>query len=234
MNLKRVVPNLLEWTSRAGEDYTDLAELYGELDGQWYRYMGHVAALIGGVHADLKTADQAGAVYTPVPRARQRRALDFLAEHVFEAPTWLLEPEILSRIGAGGPQRLQQRQAAMLNSLLSNARLARMAELELTHADVAYPVRAYLDDVSAAVWQTPATTARDPYRRALQRAHVARLAALLVSETDATDIRPLARAQLTSLRQRVNAAAGATGDAVARAHLRDIVERIDAALDPAS
>jgi hypothetical protein len=229
MNLKRVVPNLLEWTTRPGEDYTDLEEIYGEVDGQWFRYVNHVAAVIGGVTADLKTADQAGAVYVPVSRADQERALQFIAEQVLEEPTWLLEPEILSRIAVAGPQRLQQRQASMTNNLLSSQRLARMAQVEQTHPTVAYPVSAYLDDVRDAIWGNAAVTARSSYRRALHRAHVARLTALLASETDASDVRALARAQLVDLRARANAGAvQATG--VPRAHLRDIVERIDTEL----
>jgi hypothetical protein len=230
-NLKRVVPNLVAWTTRPGEDYTDLAELYGELDGQWYRYVNHVAGVIGGVTADLKTAEQNGAVYSPVPRAAQERALDFIARQVFVEPTWLLEPAILERIDVGGPQRLQQRQAGMVNSLLSSARLNRMIELELRPSPDIYPVAAYLDDVSAAIWGNAVATSANAYRRALHRAHVARLAALLEAENDATDLKPLARAQLTQLRGVANTAAGRT-TGIARAHLRDIVERIDRILEP--
>ena len=40
--------------------------------------MGHVAGLIAGVTVDLKTSDQAGAVFTVVPKARQQTALAFL------------------------------------------------------------------------------------------------------------------------------------------------------------
>jgi hypothetical protein len=198
--------------------------------GQYSRLIGHVAGVIGGVTADLKTADQNGAVYSPVPRAAQRRALDFIAEQVFMEPTWLIVPEIVERIAMNGPQRVQQIQAGMLNSLLSTARLNRMIEVQLTTPAAAYPVASYLDDVRTAVWGNPATTSRNPYRRALQRAHVTRLGALLNTETDASDVRPLARAQLVELRNRANAAAPA--DAVARAHLRDIVQRIDVLLDP--
>ena len=44
-----MLPNLIGWTTRPGEDYTDLEEIYGEFVGQWYRYVNHVAAVIGGV-----------------------------------------------------------------------------------------------------------------------------------------------------------------------------------------
>src|SRR5690606_23496851 len=128
--LKRVVPNLVQWTSAPGEDYTELTEIYGELLGSWQRYVNHVAANIGGVYADLKSADQQGGVFRAVPRAQQERALAFLAEQVFEAPTWLLDEEILARVDANGFADLTRRQASVLSSLLSAQRLTRMAELE--------------------------------------------------------------------------------------------------------
>ena len=229
-NLKRVVPNLIAWTTRPGEDYTDLEEIYGELDGQWARYVNHVAAVIGGVTADLKTADQAGAVYTPVSRAEQERALEFISAQVFIEPLWLLDDNVLARIRVAGPQRLQQRQAAMVASLLSSSRLARMTDIELTHPTSAWPVSAYLDAVRTEVWGNAAVTARNAYRRTLHRAHVARLATLVESETDASDVRALARAELVAVRAAASAAAGQT-TGVARAHLRDIVERVDDVLE---
>lgn len=231
MNLKRVTPNLLEWTTKPGEDYTDLEELYGELEAQWFRYVNHVATVIGGVMADHKTADQAGPVYTPVARDQQERALAFIEEQVFEAPLWMLEPEILERIRVNGPQRLQQRQAMMVSSLLSPQRLGRMLTVETTHPRVAYPVSAYLDDLRSGIWGNAAQTARDTYRRALHRAHVDRLVQLYQLEDDRSDIRPLARAQLVQVQSLANAAAQQTSG-VARAHLQDIAQRITGVLEP--
>jgi hypothetical protein len=231
MNLRRVVPMLVDWTTAPGEDYTELQELYGEALGQYSRLVNHVAGVIGGVEADLKTADQAGAVYSPVPRQRQRHALDFIGEHVFEAPVWLLDARIVERTGAGAGA-IQQRQAAMVNSLLSTPRLTRMLDLELTRRPNVYPVAAFMDDVRASVWRDAAATARDPYRRALQRAHVARLQALMNEENSTSDVRALARAQLVRLRQDAAAARSRVGnDAVARAHLDDVHARITAALE---
>jgi len=257
-NLKRVVPNLVEWTSKPGEDYTDLTELYTELEGMWGLYMNHVAQIIGGVEADLKTGDQPGAVYRPVSKAEQKRAVEFLSEQVFEAPVWMLEPEIVTRVGhnVAGSHQISQRQAQVLGNVLSTARLGRLADAEVVAPANAYPVREFLNDVKRGVWKDAATTARNPYRRALQREHIDRLAGMLSDAPAAggqaggpgrnqgparnrfdlpnSDVRALVRAQLRELRSEANAAASRTGDAVARAHLNDIVQRIDTALDPKS
>jgi hypothetical protein len=177
---------------------------------------------------------------------------------VFEAPTWLLQKEILDRLQTGGPQAIQQRQTQALNNLLATTRLGRMWEVEMENPGDGYPVVEFLNDVTAAIWQDAGVTARDPYRRALQRAEVARLSALLVDppaptqpqgqgqgagpgpqgpppfNVGASDLRALARAELTQLRAMARSAAARSGSEVARAHLQDIVERINAALDPRS
>ena len=53
-NYKRMIPNLVAWTTKPGDDYTDLQELYTEGLGQWSTYMGHVAGVIAGVNVDLQ------------------------------------------------------------------------------------------------------------------------------------------------------------------------------------
>ncbi len=73
MNLKRIVPNLIEWTAENGKDYDDLATLYGQVLSQYNRYMGHVSNNIGGVYENHKTYEQEGAVYTPVAKISPER-----------------------------------------------------------------------------------------------------------------------------------------------------------------
>src|SRR5690606_12803147 len=98
LNLKRIVPNLITWTTAPGEDYDDLEEMYGHVISQFNRYMGHVSSNIGGVYENYKTADQDGAVYTPVPKAHQKKALQFLIDNLFETPEWLIDENIFNKI----------------------------------------------------------------------------------------------------------------------------------------
>ncbi|NIR58322.1 MAG: hypothetical protein GWO02_01760, partial [Gammaproteobacteria bacterium] len=76
----------------------ELEELYGQVLAQWNRYMGHVAANIGGVYKTLKTYAQEGPVYEFVPEETQRRAMAFFAEHAFTPPTWMIDEDVLRRI----------------------------------------------------------------------------------------------------------------------------------------
>ena len=180
-NLKRVVPNLVSWTTRSGDDYSELNELYGEALGMWARYMGHVVSVIGGVYVDLKTSDQDGAVFRPVERARQQAALRFLGEQVFRTPSWLAPDDVLSRIGPPvGQTSLVDRQAAIVAQLLEPRRLARLAQSEVMNGRDAYPLAAYLADLRQAMWGAPgALVTPDASRRTLQRVYLERLAALV-------------------------------------------------------
>jgi hypothetical protein len=241
-NLRRIIPNLVEWTTKPGEDYSDLAEIYGEALRQWNRYVGHVLTLVAGVHVDLKTSDEAGAVFDGVERDHQKRAMDWLAREVFTAPVWLNEAEILERVGpnSGGFASISRRQAQILNRLLDPRRMATLSEIEATQPDGAYPLAEFLDDVRDAVWgNLRATSAIDRYRRALQRAYLERLEYLMTEEPTGntapdvsnSDVRPLVRAQLTELRSEVERAERRIRLRVTEAHLLDVISRIDAILE---
>lgn len=260
-NLKRVVPNLVAWTTKGGEDFTELNELYAETVGMWAQYMGHVTTLIGGVTVDNKTADQSGAVYSVVPRARQRAALDFLVEHALTTPSWLAPADILSRLGPpAGAASLVTRQANLVTALLSPARLGRLADSETLDPSRAYPVAEYLADVRRAVWGAPgAPVTLDAGRRAMHRVYLERLEALVspppppapppaaaaapapagpagpflgAPNVPRSDLPALARAQLRAIRDQARAAATTAGPGVARAHWQDIADRTTRILDP--
>lgn len=245
-NLRRIVPRLVEWTTRPGEDYTELAEIYGEAVGQWQRYVGHILNIVGGVHADLKTADQAGVVYDAVPRGRQREAMAWLGREVFEAPAWLANRDILARVGTatGGMEAIAARQAGVLNQLLDARRMGRLSEMEMLDPEDAYPLVDFLDDLRAGVWgDLGAISAVDGYRRALQRAYLDRVKTLMTEQPASnafqgrapdmtrSDVRPLLRSQLRELRTDVERASRRVRHRVSRAHLLDVVERIDAILE---
>jgi hypothetical protein len=243
-NFKRMIPNLVAWTTTPGDDYTELGELYSEGLGQWSTYMGHVANLIGGVNVDLKTADQKGAVYTVVPKARGKAALDFLNANVFVTPEWLQPRDITSLVGPGA---LQARQVAVLNNLMSNGRLGRLENLQKFDAASAYPVAEFLGDIKRLIWNSVEGTTPDDNRRALQRAYVARLGQIVnpPATTGAaaggantpppflaplnlaqSDVPALSRAQLKTIQTQARAAAAAATNATLRAHWQDIDAKI--------
>ena len=256
-NMRKVVPQLVSWTTRTGDDYTDLGEIYDETLGMWGLYMGHVATVIGGVNVDLKSGDQGANVYRVVPKAKQKAALAFLNANVFATPTWLAPADIESRLG---PLNIGARQATVLTSLLGMPRLGRLAEAEQVDPTNAYPLAEFLADLKSDVWGAPGSgTAPDANRRMLQRVYVERLAAIVNPPPPPTptagaapptpqppftpppfvaapnlmrsDLPALARAQLRQIRDDARRSAASAQSAVARAHWQDIVDRVDDVLE---
>lgn len=248
-NLKRVVPELVNWTTTDGEDYDDLEEIYGELLGMWSRYMRHTITLIGGVYENRKTSDQSGMVYTTVSRANQEAALAFLQEQVFTTPTWLLDDSILRRIEpAGAVDRIRGRQVSILNNLLDPTRLQRLIEGEVIDGENAYTAIEFMEDLQDGLWSEIDVTrpAIDTYRRNLQRGYLERMAYLMNEEFSSnfafffgtsvdvsqSDIRPIVRGQMEALQRKASAASRRTRDKMTRYHLEDVVVRIDELLNP--
>jgi hypothetical protein len=262
MNLKKVVPNLVGWITKPGQDYDDLEELYGETVGMWSQYMGHVVTLIGGVNVDFKTAEQSGPVYRPVPKAKQKAALQFLTDNAMRTPDWLAPEDILSRIGPpAGNAALASRQANIVAQLLDVRRLSRLSDSEALDEANAYPLTEYLSDLRRAVWGTPGTgAAPDAGRRTIQRVYLERLDALIsppappaaapgqggggggppqnpgpllaAPNVARSDLPALARSQVRAIRDDARRAATSASAGIARAHWQDIADRADDILEP--
>ena len=247
-NLKRIVPNLIKWTTETGEDYDDLQEMYGHVLSQFNRYMGHVSNNIGGVYEHYKTAEQDGAVYTAVPKAHQKEAMQFIQDNLFTTPQWLLDKTIFDRIEfTGSVERVRSLQARTLNTILSLGKMQRLIEAN-TYNSNAYALNDMVKDLRNGIWSELRSGKKiDTYRRNLQRAHIDRLSYLMTAEnqsgrsrspyvkmtgvnTSQSDIRAVVRAELKALRSQLRTARG--GDAMRKIHIADAIERINAILDP--
>lgn len=250
-NLQRIVPNLIEWTTKDGETYDDLAEMYGQLLSQFNRYMGHVANNVGGVYEHYKTADQEGAVYTHVAKEKQAEALAFLDKELFQTPAWLLDKSIFERIEySGSVERIRSLQERTLKNLLSLGKMARLIENQTLNGSDAFLVSDLTKTLRNSIWsELKKGTEIDTYRRQLQRAHIERLAYLMTAEnqskrrgsdyikstavnTNQSDIRAVVRAELSTLKSMVRRGLNRTSNTMSRIHLKDILERIEAVLDP--
>ena len=251
-NLKRIIPNLVEWTKEEGKNYDDLEELYGQVLGQWNRYNGHVRANIGGVYDTPKSYEQAGNVFVPVPEDIQKRAMAYLQKETFATPTWMLDQNILKKIeNAGSLDRIRNAQVGTLNNLLDPSRIARLLEAEAAMGNSTYTALEMMSDLRNGIWsELAAGRTIDAYRRNLQRAHIERLEYLMKEEpapvpanfrafiggtpidVSQSDIRPMVRAELKTLRTQINGAIARTTDLMSKYHLEDAVQRINNILDP--
>lgn len=254
-NLKRIMPNLMEWTKEEDKpykDYDDLEEMYGQVLGQFNRYMGHVRTHVGGVHEIYKATGQDEPVYTHAPKATQKEAVAFLNSNLFATPEWMMDEEIIARIGDfGALERIRSLQVGTLNGILEWGRLGRVIENEALNGNDAYQITELFDDLRGGIWtELPAGKTIDVHRRALQRAHVERLELLMTGEVtipanfrrflgpqinaSQSDIRPMVRGELKTLQRQIRAAIPRTSDRMSKLHLEDALERVNMILEPNS
>jgi hypothetical protein len=218
-NLKRIMPKLMEWTTKDGETYTELGYMYGQVLGQFGRYMGHVTNNIGGIYQYYKTSDQDGAVYTHVKKSYQQNCMNFLQNQLFETPEWMINKEILNKIEfAGITNRIRSTQSRTLNSLLDFGKMARLIENEAINGKNAYSLIEMMTDLRKGIFnEVYKNKTIDVYRRNLQLAYLDRISYLMSNEQGSTpswarnyvtsvkvsqsDIRTVAANQLIELRK---------------------------------
>jgi hypothetical protein len=252
-NLKRIMPNLMEWTSEKDKPYkgySDLEEMYGQVIGQYNRYMGHVRTNVGGVMEVYKSSGQGEAVYTHTSKEMQKSAVDFLNKQLFATPSWLMDEAIIARIGDfGALERIRGIQVTTLNGILEWGRLGRVIENEALNGNNAYKITELFDDLRKGIWtELGAGKSIDVHRRSLQRAHIERLELLLtgnVAQLPAqfrafagpqlnaaqSDIRPMALGELKTLQSQIRGAIGRTSDRMSKLHLEDALERVTKILE---
>ena len=253
-NLKRILPNLLDWSKEDGESYAELDELYGALTGQFRRYMGHVTKNVGGIYDSPKTYDMAGNQFTVVPKSIQKDAVKFLNTQLFNTPKWILNQDILSKIKPeNGVEAIKEMQDGTLSSLLSGERLVRLLESSAASA-TNYSVDELMTDLKDGIFtELKKNSSIAIYRRNIQKLYVDKLIELLkpgsamvrsvpVGVTYGfttrkvnlaeTDLPSITRGQLQDLKKSLKAASSRTVDRMTKYHELDLIARISEALDP--
>jgi hypothetical protein len=253
-NLKRILPNLLEWTKEDGQSYTELDELYSALTGQFRRYMGHVTKNVGGIYDSPKTYDMAGNQFQVVPKSIQKDAVAFLNTQLFTTPKWLLDQNVLSKINPeSGVEAIKGMQDATLSSLMAGDRMVRLLETSTVSKDN-YSVDELMTDLNKGIFsELKSNSSIDMYRRNVQKLYVDKLIELLkpgiatvrsvpVGVTYGfntrrvnlaqTDLPSIARGQLNVLKNDLKMSSARMSDRMSKYHVLDLISRIGEALDP--
>ena len=251
-NLKRIIPNLEEWTrEKDSDDYTNLNLIYNDVVKQYSNYIDHVTKYLGGIFTTPKTMGEEGNVYQPVPKELQRDALLFLDEHIFNEPKWLLNSNILNKIKA--PQSKKTVTKIMENlmiSLIGASRISRMNFIADRYNYIeAYKPEEYMDDLNNLVWKDLSLFyENNSYRRDLQKAYITNLIALYKPEeakgtvakllaslgegyTSNTDVRSLAYSNLLIIHDKISESIPSYTDRLTVAHLEYLKKQIEEAID---
>ena len=245
-NLKKVIPNLKEWTSKEGEGYEELEEVYRELTGYWRGYHRHVIANIGGIYENTKTSEQEGNIFEPVPASIQKEAMNFLLSEALETPEWLLDEDIIRNIShAGAVELIRSLQRYVLNQILDFGRMQRMIETEILEDGDTYSLLEMMTDLRNGMFREIAKGQKtDGFRRILQRGYIERMKYLMTENLSSnnletgqsamsvpqSDIRAIVRGELervkSLLKSRVN-----QSDRLNGYHIQDMLQRVENILD---
>jgi hypothetical protein len=173
-NIDRVMSYIVPATTRKGEGYDKLSEMYEALVQQRHRELVYVTKLVGGVEETRYQAGRGKAPFVPVDPDRQREAVRFLTEFAFVEPKALLDPDVLNRISpSGGTNPLQGSNVDLLRRLIAPQVFQRMTEAS-SLGQGRYTGLELLSDLNDGLFSELSARAPDisPYRRQVQRSYV--------------------------------------------------------------
>ncbi|MBR4001458.1 MAG: zinc-dependent metalloprotease [Bacteroidales bacterium] len=232
LNLKRVITAIPEWNKEEADMYANVSRMYQGVLSQFGRYMGHVARNIGGRYITEKSIEQAGPKYEPVPKDRQKAALNFLNQQLFKKPTWLVEVPYVYNLTDRPDSYLYTQVDNIISTsqLLEMARLNRMAQFSQDFSGT-YSPQEYISDLSGMIFaELDKGGAVDSYRRYVQRRFVTvALDAVKAPANAMADGRTLLLAQLLDIHKKAAKARG--GDAATKAHWQAIAKQIEDSLE---
>src|SRR6185503_7125884 len=207
------------------------------------------ANVVGGVVQNNLWFGQRDHVYDRVASERQRTAVAFLVEHGLKVPAYLVSSDVLDRIDPDGvADRILSSQRANLSSLLDDARTKRMSEYaNRSSTNDAYTPALLIADLHAGIFtefngngsddggasdgdSSGSMVQVDLYRRNLQRPFVEQLGTFAPSTSTSSDMPALARAELKRVQEEAKKVALADG--LTRAHLEDLLARIQRIFEP--
>lgn len=248
-NLKRIMPNLLEWTKTSNEGYENAATIYKEIVAQFNRYMGHVSKNVGGIERTPSVIEQQRPVFVFTPRQKQKEAIQFLHNQLFTTPMWLIDKKLFSVIGTSQVNTISGLQKTALSRLLNGRTLNNLVQFEMYDASNAYTVPVMLNDLKNGIWSELRTNkAIDIYRRNLQKAYAEALISLAKPPKAPSGPIPMGAAATQSIQDNdaisnvkghmraliaeIKSALPQVRDTQSRLHLQDVMERLQNGLDP--
>ncbi|MEG0032895.1 MAG: zinc-dependent metalloprotease, partial [Mucinivorans sp.] len=226
-NLQRVIKGLPEWAKENNEGFDKLEELYGEVFGQYMRYVGHVAKWVGGIYQNPRTVEQGTDVYSYVEKEKQVEAMNWLVKYWLTTPQWLLDNDIFTRTGLNSNVIMTNAYNSGFMRLLTPRAMNNMISAEAALGSKSYTIGDFFNTLTPAVMvSTP-----DVHQRIAQKIYVDRLLSMVSGERINTksDMTSVVMAQWRSIQSRLSAAQ--VSNSTIAAHNKYLVQRIKDTLD---
>ncbi len=184
MNLKRIVPEILKWTTQEGDDYLEAGKLMNDIIGQWHLYSYHVLTNIGGVYLNSTIYGDGNKSYVFVPREMQKQSVRYLIDNVITYPEWLFGHNLYDYVypvkdSPAGYREYSafssytNAQSYVLWDLLANERLDRMVANEAQNGKDAYTASELIDELYKSIFaKTIQSRSLEMIEKATQKAFI--------------------------------------------------------------
>lgn len=184
MNLKRIIPHVLEWTTKEGDNYTAAGMLLNDIIGQWFIYSYHALTNVGGIYINNTVMGDGKRTYTFVEAEKQRSAVSYLIKNCFTYPEWLFKSDVYQLVYPikQAPDNLREYspfasfqgfESFFFWDLLNNDRITRMVANEAENGNNAYTANQLINDLHKAIFaKTYKGQALNLYERTTQKAYV--------------------------------------------------------------
>lgn len=190
-NLKRMIPQIEKWVSVPGEDSQRLFSAYEGIWDQFGLYIGHVIKNIAGEYNTPKVIGESGLAMERTPIWKQRDAVKFLNDNVFETPTWLNDKSLTNKLNVTFGVELNMVQEEAINSVITRNRLSRMLTSEMSNKSNAYTISNLFADLDKGIFKEIYNGQNaDVYRRNMQKLYVWRLLVQGFYANDMVQINP--------------------------------------------
>jgi len=251
-NLQRIIPQLKDWTRQPNEGYENLRNIYDQVYRQYNLYVAHVLKIIGGEYHTAKSIEQPGSVFEPVPYKKQKEAMKFMNDYVFNIPAWLLSNKDQELTKFNPSIYLEVAQSNVLSRLQGSGILIDLIRNEeLNKGKKTYTYSEFLGDLKKSIW-TELYTGKpiNINRRTQQKTYIGNTVSSFKAtgeivgknlgngtiyyinpDPTRSDVSSLVRAHLVSLRTDIRKAIPLQ-KGFSKSHLQDMVERINEVLLP--
>jgi len=244
-NLRRIVPNLIEWTMEPNSDYSEAQRMHQLVFRQFHKYIKHAVSTIGGIFINSLSREQCGNVYNFPTRKQQQAVIKFLHEELFESGDWFFDRRIVKNTGLYGPYGFLTLQKSVLSDLLSVTVYQTMDIGSRIYPENAYYFAELLDDLESGIWKE--LRLKQPinsFRRNVQKAYADRLISLLHypqpssgddvylrSDRVQTDFYSVIKAHMRKLVTSIKRSVRYLSDQESIVHLTDVLERLQRGLN---
>ncbi|WP_169316213.1 zinc-dependent metalloprotease [Mucilaginibacter paludis] len=250
-NLKKLLAQLKIWTANGKIDYWYLGVIYNKIIEVYGRYINHALFNIEAITQTPQTNSSREPVINFVPKLRQKSALRFISEQLFENSKWITDTGLLTITNTKADSAVTALKSSVVDYILNYKRYDGAIVHGFLNQRDKYSYCELLNDLDRSIWaklETPRSIENSD--RTLQKIYADKLLLLIeykpenafwafagtakeeYADISRSDFYPTILSNVISLRDRIKIALPKCEDPLTKAHLLFIYQRLQKVLKP--